>query len=99
MKALITLVALSFSFQSFAYEASVMSSVSSYLTSASLGAQNRLLKAEEILKDTNAYNLNGDMSPALAEHIRNIQDQTSELSEAEAIDLLVEQAQTILEKN
>lgn len=96
MKALIAIVAISFSIQSFAYETSLMSSVSSYLTSASLSGQNPFLKAEEVLKDTDAYNLNGDISPALAEHIRGLQNETSELSQAEAIDVLVEQAQKIL---
>lgn len=100
MKALIAIALVSFSFQSFAYETSLMSSVSFYLTSVSTSAQkNPFLKAQEIIKDSNAYNLNGDMSPTLAEHIRNIQDDTSELSEAEAVDLLVEQAQIIIERN
>lgn len=98
MKAFIAIALVSFSLQSFAYETSLMSSVSSYLTSASTSAQkNPFLKAEQIIKDSNAYNLNGEMSPALADHIRNMQDETSELSEAEAVDLLVEQAQIILE--
>lgn len=99
MKALIAIALVSFSIQSFAYESSVLTSVLTYATVAGTSGKNVFLKAQEILKDTNEYNLSGDISPGLAEHIRNIQDDNSEVSEREAIDLLAEQAQIIIERN
>lgn len=96
MKALIAIAIVSFSFQSFAYETSLMSSISIYLTSASTSGHNPFLKAEEIIKDANEYNVSGDLTPALAEHIRNVQAENSDLSQVEAIDALTEQASIII---
>lgn len=99
MKTLFVVLAVTFSLNSFALEATKgVIAVSAIFTSTSSGVK-PFGKAEEIIKEANEYYLNGGhASPYLAAQIRNLQTKM-DISDDEAVDLLVETAKEILSLN
>jgi hypothetical protein len=94
MKALIAIVVVSFSLQSFAYEDMSLGFTPS-VTSSMLGA---LKEADQIILDVKDYRLTGKASAVLAKQIRNVQ-RANKVSKEEAIDMLLEMAQEQLSFN
>lgn len=102
MKTLIVIALVTFSFQSFANEVSYQSTVgigaaSGILTSTTSGIK-PFGKAEIIIRDANEYHLTGVASLYLAQQIKNLQSEM-DVSDDEAVDLLVETAKEILSLN
>lgn len=101
MKVLMMALLLSFSSQSFAYSATEsILGTSIILTVTSAGtSQTDGFKAEEIIRDANEYYLNGGKaSTYLAQQIKDIQ-KGMEVSDDEAVDLLVSVAKEQLNLN
>lgn len=102
MKTLIVLLAVTFSINSFAQQPSYQSTLgmgaaSGILTSTTSGIK-PFGKAEAIIREANEYHLTGEASPYLAEQIKNLQSEM-EVSDDEAVDLLVEASKEILSLN
>ncbi len=109
MKTALIALLLTVSFSSHAHfylSPSQISSLAPTLSSAGLSDSSRSSSkqkalAETLIKETNDYYQTGTISPKLAELIALIQEQVtrsddSKLSEAEAVDVLAEYANTLL---
>lgn len=99
MKYLIVLLAVSFSVNSFALEATRGAvAVTGILSSITSGVK-PFGKLEEIIRDANEYHLNGGHASAyLAQQIKDLQTEM-DISDDEAVDLLVATAQEQLNLN
>ncbi|MEA9358232.1 hypothetical protein SHI21_18500 [Bacteriovorax sp. PP10] len=102
MKSLIVLLAMAFSANSFANEAVSQSTIgmgaaTAILTSTTSGIK-PFGKAEAIIREANEYRLTGIAPLYLADQVKNLQSEM-DVSEAEAVDLLVEAAKEILSLN
>lgn len=102
MKTVIVLLAVTLSLNSFANEAASQSTIgmgaaTAILTSTTSGIK-PFGKAEIIIRDANEYHLTGVASPYLAGQIKNLQSEM-EISDDEAVDLLVQTAKEILSLN
>ena len=98
MKSLIAALALTVSANVFAYsiaDSTVLTSASPFLTSATtLGG----LKAEanQVINDAQDLMQTGEASAFLAEKIKLVQESDASIADMEAVEILVEDAQTIL---
>ena len=98
MKSLIAVLALTVSANVFAYsiaDSTVLTSASPFLTSATtLGG----LKAEanQVINDAQDLMQTGEASAFLAEKIKLVQESDASIADMEAVEILVEEAQTIL---
>lgn len=105
MKSLIALAVLVFSFNSFAAPSKIILSTV-YVTAPTTGLSsiisgselNFCKEAQELLEDANDYYLSGALTPALESHINHVQE-LNEVSDQEAVDMLVATAQEILIAN
>lgn len=102
MKNFIVLLAITFSVNSFANEAASQSTIgigaaTGILTLTTSGIK-PFGKAEVIMRDANEYHLTGVASPYLADQIKHLQSEM-DISDDEAVDMLVETAKEILSLN
>jgi hypothetical protein len=92
MKSTIVLLAILFSTNTFALEALNTTFQITMITSMLSGDP---IKKEAIAKDANEYYLTGTLSPVLAQEVSALQAHM-DLSDAEAVDLLIEYVQAEL---
>lgn len=98
MKSLITLAVLVFSVNSFAFSIADSTNFITSISDITTNGLNICKEAAAVIEDANAFNATGVASPALAAHIKSVQ-LDSEVSDQEAVDILVEQAQIVLSNN
>lgn len=99
MKSLIVLLAIAFSMNSYALEASKGTLAVSFIFTSTSSGVKPFGKLEELIRDANEYHQNGGRASAyLAQQIRNLQ-KTMDVSDDEAVDLLVEAAQEQMNLN
>jgi hypothetical protein len=101
MKSLIAVLALAVSANVFAYsitDSSVLTSVSPLLSSATTSGELQKVQANAVINDAQEMLQTGETSSFLAQKIKETQDLNEGASETEALDILINSAQSILSK-
>jgi hypothetical protein len=98
MKSLIVLLAVTFSMNSFALEATKGVLAVTVISTLTTSGIKPFGKAEAVIRDANEYRLTGIAPIYLADQVKNLQSE-NDVSDDEAVDLLVEAAQEILSLN
>jgi hypothetical protein len=101
MKFTIAMLALVVSANVFAYsitDSSVLTSASPLLSTATTSGGLQKVQANAVLNDAQEMLQTGEASSFLSQKIKETQDLNEGASEAEALDILVESAQSILSK-
>lgn len=99
MKFIIAMLSIAVSANVFAYsvaDSSVLTAASPLLTSEITSGGVEKFQAKEILDDAQEMLQTGDTSPFLSQKIKETQDLNQGTSVAEALDILIESAQSIL---
>jgi hypothetical protein len=78
----------------FPFAMTIMSTISTRMT---LSDYNYCKEAQQIMADANEYTVTGELAPYLKQSVEIVQAQSEGLSTAEAVDLLIEKAVSILE--
>jgi hypothetical protein len=101
MKSLIAILALAVTANVFAYsvtDSTVLTSASPFLSSATTSGSLGKAQANAIINDAQEMLQTGETSSFLSQKIKETQDLNSGASESEALDMLIESAQSILSK-
>ena len=101
MKFTITILSIVFSINVFAYSVSDVSAITSaspLLSSVTTTGFSQKAQANAIINDAQEILLTGKSSMFLSQKIRETQDLNQGISEAEALDILIQSAQSILSK-
>lgn len=101
MKSLIAVLTLAVSANVFAYsitDSSVLTSVSPLLSSATTSGGIQKAQANAVINDAQEMLQTGETSSFLAQKIKETQDLNEGASETEALDILINSAQSILSK-
>lgn len=101
MKSLIAVLALAVSANVFAYsitDSTVLTSVSPLLSSATTSGSLPKLQANAVINDAQEMLQTGESSSFLSQKIKETQELNAGVSESEALDILIESAQSILSK-
>jgi hypothetical protein len=101
MKSLIAILALAVTANVFAYsvtDSTVLTSASPFLSSATTSGSLGKAQANAIINDAQEMLQTGETSTFLSQKIKETQDLNAGASESEALDMLIESAQSILSK-
>ena len=79
-------------------KSSILTSASPSLSSSSTSAANQKVQAETVVNDAQNMLHTGEVSIFLSQKIQETQAQNLELSDAEALDVLIDSAYSILSK-
>ncbi|MEA9357719.1 hypothetical protein SHI21_15925 [Bacteriovorax sp. PP10] len=101
MKSLIAILALAVTANVFAYsvtDSSVLTSAAPFLSSATTSGSLGKVQANAIINDAQEMLQTGETSSFLSQKIKETQDLNAGASESEALDILIESAQSLLSK-
>lgn len=101
MKFTIAMLSLVVSANVFAYsitDSTVLTSASPFLSSATTSGSLGKAQANAVINDAQAMLQTGETSSFLSQKIREVQESNAGASESEALDILIESAQSLLSK-